>query len=123
MSILKNLVKEAAQLTGSMNSFEAVKDRAPNQIGVYIMRYRGKVMYVGRAIEDRPGQSTKGLRKRLQEHWRGAANCKQELFRHKHDITVEIKVCETVAEARQLEGSLIRKHDTVNNGWNLRYED
>ena len=26
-------------------------------------------------------------------------------------------------EAKKLEATLIRKHDTVKNGWNLRYED
>lgn len=104
-------------------SFEKVKDKAPNQVGVYVMRYQGKIMYVGRAIEDRPGQSTRGLRKRLQEHWRGAANCKPELYRHRDEITVTLQTCDTEADARGLESMLIRKHDTVENGWNLRYED
>jgi excinuclease UvrABC nuclease subunit len=112
--IIKTMVKT--------NSFETVKDLAPNQIGVYIMSYQGKVMYIGRAIEDRPGQSTKGLRKRLQEHWRGAANCKQELFQHRDEITVSIRTCSSVEEAKRLEAALIRKYDTVNKGWNLRYE-
>ncbi|HYK74210.1 MAG TPA: hypothetical protein VEV44_13975 [Pseudoneobacillus sp.] len=104
-------------------NFEQVKDQAPNQVGVYIMEYNGRVMYVGRAIEDRPNQSPKGLRKRLQEHWRGAANCKQELFLHRDYIWVTLKLCHSVEEARQLEARFIRQYDTVNNGWNLRYED
>ncbi len=122
MSFLKGLVNAVSKSVNSFNSFEAVKDSAPNQIGVYIMRYHGKVMYVGRAIEDRPGQSTKGLRKRFQEHWRGAANCKPELHQHKHNLTVSITTCNTVEEAKRLEGELIRTYDTVNSGWNLRYE-
>lgn len=105
------------------SSFEYVKDHAPNQVGVYIMKYKGKVMYVGRAIEDRPGQCTKGLRKRLQEHYRGAANGKPELFQHRDELTVTIKICQTVEEAKALEARLIRLYDTVANGWNLRYED
>lgn len=127
MSLFKSLVKGVMNIAGdavkSMNSFENVKDRAPNQVGVYIMSLKGKVMYVGRAIEDRPGQSTKGLRKRLQEHWRGAANCKPELFQYRDQLTVSLKICQTVEEAKALEARLIRQYDTVRNGWNLRYED
>lgn len=127
MGLFKSLVKGALNVAGgvvkNINSFENVKDRAPNQIGVYIMSLNGKVKYVGRAIEDRPGQSTKGLRKRLQEHWRGAANCKPELFQYRNQITVSLKVCQTVAQAKALEARLIRQYDTVQNGWNLRYED
>lgn len=103
-------------------NFESIKESAPNQIGVYIMSYNGKVMYVGRAIEGRPGQSPSGLRKRLQEHWRGSANCKKELHKYRHEISVRIKICGTVQEAKALESELIRQYDTVASGWNLRYE-
>ncbi|HQM86062.1 MAG TPA: GIY-YIG nuclease family protein [bacterium] len=119
MGFLNSILKMA----NSVNSFESVKDRAPNEIGVYIMSHDGKVKYIGRAIEDRPGQSTKGLRKRLQEHWRGAANCKPELHKHRKEITVKTRICNSVEEAKDLEARLIRKYDTVENGWNLRYED
>jgi len=111
------------KMANSMNSFESIKDSAPNEIGVYIMSHNGKVKYIGRAIEDRLGQSTKGLRKRLQEHWRGAANCKPGLHKHRKEITVKIRICNSVEEAKELEAKLIRKYDTVENGWNLRYED
>jgi len=107
----------------STNSFKNVKDRAPNQIGVYIMSHNGKVMYVGRAIENRPNQSPCGLRKRLQEHWRGASAGKPELFQYREEITVNLRICSNVEEARALEASLIRKYNTVDKGWNLRYED
>lgn len=107
----------------SSANFEAVKDSAPNQIGVYVMSLNGTVMYVGRAVENRPNQSSSGLRKRLQEHWRGATAGKPELAKHKHDLNVRIIPCKTVDEAKALEAKLIRKHDTVDNGWNLRYED
>ena len=123
MGLFSSLVKSVTSVASNISSFENVKDRAPNQVGVYIMNYNGRVMYVGRAIEDRPGQSPKGLRKRLQEHWRGAANCKPELHRHRNKITVQLKVCSTIEEAKRLEGQLIRKYDTVEKGWNLRYED
>lgn len=127
MSIFKKFVKGAANLGGKalkdLNSFEKVKDQAPNQIGVYIMRLNGKVMYVGRAIENRPNQSPKGLRKRLQEHWRGAGNCKPELYNHREELTVSLKTCQTVEEAKSLEARLIREYNTVEDGWNLRYED
>lgn len=78
---------------GGANSFEKVKDTAPNKIGVYLMYHKGRVMYVGRAVEERPGQSTKGQRKRLKEHWRGAGSCKAELHRYRDDITVKLKIC------------------------------
>lgn len=127
MSLFKSLVKGVINIAGdvakNVNSFESVKDRAPNQVGVYIMSLNGKVMYVGRAIEDRPGQSTKGLRKRLQEHWRGAGNCKPELYQYRNQLTVSLKVCQTVEEAKALEARLIRQYNTVEEGWNLRYED
>jgi excinuclease UvrABC nuclease subunit len=127
MSFFKKMLSSAGKMAGeaisSVNSFESVKDRAPNQIGIYLMSLNGKVMYVGRAIEDRPGQSTKGLRKRLQEHWRGAGNCKPELYQYRDKLTVSIKTCETVEEVKRLEGELIRKYNTVEEGWNLRYED
>jgi len=123
MSILKKISKKAGSLIKSTTSFKVVKNIAPNQIGVYLMKLNGKVMYVGRAIENRPNQSTKGLRKRLQEHWRGAANCKPELFSYKDQLTVSLKNCATVEEAKALEAKLIRKYNTVVEGWNLRYED
>ena len=104
-------------------NFEQVVKRAPNKIGVYIAKLDGKVVYVGRAIENRPGQSPCGLRKRLQEHWRGARAGKGSLHRHRNEIDLSIRPCNSVEEAKQLEAKLIRQHDTVQNGWNERYED
>ena len=104
-------------------SFKDAVDRAPNQIGVYLMWHEGRVKYVGRAIENRDGQSTRGLRKRLQEHYRGAANCKSECHNNRDEIQVTWYTYETEEEARENEAKLIRKYDTVDNGWNLRYED
>lgn len=121
--MLKRVLKQIGNVVSKANSFQVVKEVAPNQIGVYIMSLKGKVMYVGRAIEDRPGQSTKGLRKRLLEHWRGAANCKPELFQYREQLTVRLRTCETVEEAKKLEAELIRRYNTVEEGWNLRYED
>jgi excinuclease UvrABC nuclease subunit len=123
MGFLDAFTKMAGSAINKANSFEFVKDKAPNQVGVYLMKHEGKVKYVGRAIEDRPGQSTKGLRKRLQEHWRGATNCKPELHKHRKEISVSTRTCATADEAKELEARLIREHDTVANGWNLRYED
>lgn len=127
MGLFKSLLSSSAtgllRKVRTYQKFENVKDIAPNKIGVYIFRLDGDVVYVGRAIEDRPGQHTKGLRKRLQEHWRGAANCKPEIYQYRNDLTVEMKICPTISEAKGLEASLIRKYKTVTNGWNLRYED
>ena len=123
LSLFKTLVSAAVKQVNKVNSFEIVKNNAPNEIGVYIMKLNGKVMYVGRAIENREGQSTRGLRKRLQEHWRGAGNCKPELYQYRDQLTVTLKVCSSVEEAKRLEGQLIRQYNTVEKGWNLRYED
>lgn len=122
MGFFDSVLGLVVSASNKFNSFESVKDRAPNEIGVYLMKHKGKVMYVGRAIEDRPGQSPKGLRKRLQEHWRGADAGKPELNRYRDEITVEIRICQSVEDAKALEGRLIRQYDTVGNGWNLRYE-
>ena len=110
-------------LGGGKGNFEAIVKKAPNQVGVYIAKLDGKVVYVGRAVEDRPGQSPSGLRKRLQEHWRGASAGKTELYQHRDKINISIKPCDSVEEAKELEAKLIRQYDTVNNGWNDRYED
>ncbi|WP_130859705.1 GIY-YIG nuclease family protein [Gracilibacillus phocaeensis] len=122
MGILSSVAKGITKISRKVTSFEVVKNIAPNEVGVYIMSLNGKVMYVGRAIENRQNQTPKGLRKRLQEHWRGAANGKPELFSYRDQLTVSLKVCKTVEDAKQLESRLIRQHDTVENGWNLRYE-
>jgi excinuclease UvrABC nuclease subunit len=107
---------------GSGN-FEMKTKTAPNQIGVYIAKLDGKVVYVGRAIENRPGQSPSGLRKRLQEHWRGASAGKGDLYEHRDEISISLMPCNSVEETKALEAKLIRQYDTVNSGWNDRYED
>ena len=45
MGFLDGLVKVVSSAIDNANSFEAIKDRAPNQVGVYIMSYNGKIMY------------------------------------------------------------------------------
>lgn len=61
--MLKRVLKQIGNVVSKANSFQVVKEVAPNQIGVYIMSLKGKVMYVGRAIEDRPGQIQKAYEK------------------------------------------------------------
>ena len=95
---------------------------APNKIGVYVVRLNGKIKYIGRAIENRPGQRTSGLRKRLQEHFRGAKAGNKKIFENRDDVDISMVRCESVQQARHTESSLIRKYDTVRSGWNLRYE-
>ena len=92
-------------------------ERAPNEIGVYVIKHKGKVVYVGRAIEDRPSQSTKGLRKRLGEHARGAKTSNQGLnkYRNDKDTTVEFYLTGSDAAAKNLEAELINKHDPLEN--------
>ena len=105
------------------NNFKSVVENAPNKIGVYIARLDGKVVYVGRAIEDRDSQSTSGLRKRLQEHYRGGDTGNELLFAHKDEINIEIHTPDTVDEVKELEARLIKKYNTVNDGWNKRNEN
>ena len=105
------------------NNFKSVVNNAPNKIGVYIARLEGKVKYVGRAIENRDSQSTSGLRKRLQEHYRGGHTGSESMFTYKDEINIETITTDTVDEAKELEARLIRKFDTVNDGWNKCYAD
>lgn len=104
-------------------NFKTIVKDAPNKVGVYIVELDSRVVYVGRAIEDRPGQSTSGLRKRLQEHFRGATAGKREMFKYRDKINVTIKPCDSVEKAKKIEARLIRKYNTVENGWNNKYED
>ena len=92
-------------------------ERAPNEVGVYEFKHKGEVVYVGRAIEDRPSQSTKGLRKRLEEHARGAKTSSQGLdkYRNDKDTTVELYRTGSDAAAKNLEAELIDKHDPLEN--------
>lgn len=104
-------------------NFKTIVKEAPNKVGVYLVELDSRVVYVGRAIENRPGQYTSGLRKRLQEHFRGANTGKREMFEHRDKINVTIKPCDSVEKAKNMEARLIRKYNTVKNGWNDKYED
>lgn len=103
-------------------SFSDAVENAPNKVGVYVHSIDGKAVYVGRAIEARPDQSTSGLNKRLNEHYRGDSNGKPELYQNRDNITTKFIVCDSVSDAKQLEGVLIKKYDTVANGYNKRNE-
>jgi hypothetical protein len=120
------IIKSGANLGANIFKFPNFSDvvkKAPNQIGVYVVRQKGKVVYVGRAIEQRAGQATSGLRKRLMEHFRGSSSGKKELFQNKNNLNVQTIPLKSVQEVKQMEASLIRKYDTVANGWNKRYEN
>ena len=85
---------------------------APNEVGVYVVKHKGDVVYVGRAIEDRPNQSIKGLRKRIREHARGAGTSSEKLddYRNDKDTTVEFHTTGSADAAKNLEAKLIGKH-------------
>ena len=89
------------------------RDAVPNQVGVYVIRHEGKVIYVGRAIEDRPNQSTSGLRKRVLEHARGAGSSSGDLEKYRDDesTTVEWHGTGSADAAKNLEAELIDKHE------------
>ena len=117
--------KNLAKVTGAKfmkANFSDIVKKAPNQIGVYVVRKDGKVMYVGRAIEQRVGQATSGLRKRLLEHFRGSRSGKKELFQNRDKVNVEIIPLKSVEAVKKMEAELIRKYDTVTHGWNKRNE-
>ena len=97
---------------------------APNDIGVYVLKLDGKPMYVGRAIEDRPGQATRGLRKRLQEHYRGASSSSELIRDNREKLTAEIHVAGSSDAAKSLEAKKIDefKTDIDSGGWNKRIE-
>ena len=87
-------------------------ESAPNEVGVYVIKHKEEVVYVGRAIEDRPDQSTKGLRKRVSEHARGAGTSSEKLddYRNDKDTTVEFHLTGSADAAKNLEAKLIDEH-------------
>jgi len=97
---------------------------APHGVGVYVLKREGKPVYVGRAIEDRPNQATKGLRKRLQEHARGADTSSDKIRDNREELTVEFYPTGSVEAAKSLEARKINdlQTDKDNGGWNKRVE-
>ena len=98
---------------------------APNAPGVYVFKVDGKPVYVGRAIEDRPDQATKGLRKRLQEHARGANTSSDDIRNHREALTVEFYSTGSTDAAKALEARKIKELGTHKDdgGWNKRMEE
>ena len=97
---------------------------APQGVGVYVLKLEGEDVYVGRAIEDRPDQATKGSRKRLQEHARGASTSSEKIRSHREELTVEIYSTGSSDAAKSLESKKINelKTHTDDGGWNKRKE-
>ena len=97
---------------------------APHDLGVYVLKREGKPVYVGRAIENRPNQATKGLRKRLQEHARGADTSSDKIRANREDLTVEFFSAGSADAAKSLEARKINelKTDKDSGGWNKRIE-
>lgn len=116
LNIASNMIQK---LFFESANFDVMKELAPNKIGVYIMKLNGEVIFVEKAIEIHAHQKISGLKKRLQEQWKGAANSTLEVFRHREQLKVTIKICETEAEAIALEKALIEQHQTIQHGWNL----
>lgn len=108
---------------GKKRSLKRVLEIAPDTIGVYVIWFHGKAKYVGRAIGKKRHHGSSGLKKRLLEHWSGSSNAKREVYKHRSKVKVQLITCMTVHKAKRVEAKLIRKYDTVRNGWNRRYED
>ena len=97
---------------------------APNSPGVYVLKKDGEPVYVGRAIEDRPGQATKGLRKRLLEHAGGKSTSSENIRNHREELTVEIFPTGSTDAAKTLEARKLKELGTHKDdgGWNKRKE-
>ena len=90
---------------------QGTSEIAPNEFGVYVIKHKGEVVYVGRAI------GNKGLHQRLQEHERGYSTSSQGLdeYRNDKDTTVQFHLTGSAAAAKNLEAELIHKyHPKVN---------
>ena len=111
-------------IPSSQMSLRDAASKAPNEVGVYVLKLDGKPVYVGRATEDRPGQSTKGLRKRLQEHARGASTSSNDIREHRENLMVEFHQTGSVDAAESLEAKKINELMTEKDGggWNKRIE-
>ena len=105
-------------------SLQEARFEAPNEVGVYVMKHHGRPVYVGRAVEDRANQSTSGLRKRLQEHARGASTSSDNIRDNKENLTVEFYQTGSVDAAKSLEARKINELNTDKDsgGWNKRIE-
>ena len=111
-------------IPSSQMNLKDAASKAPNEVGVYVLKLDGTPIYVGRAIEDRPDQSTKGLRKRLQEHARGASTSSNDIRENRENLTVEIHQTGSIEAAKSLEAKKIDecKTEKDNGGWNKRVE-
>ena len=111
-------------IPSSQMSLQDAAREAPNEVGVYVFKLNGKPLYVGRAVEDRPNQSTKGLRKRLQEHARGASTSSNDIRKNRENLTVEFHQTGSVDAAKSLEAKKINelKTEKDSGGWNKRIE-
>ena len=98
---------------------------APNAPGVYVIKKDDEPVYVGRAIENRPSRATKGLRKRLQEHARGASTSSENIRNHRGELTVKFYSTGSTDAAKALEARKIEELRTYkdNGGWNKRMEE
>ncbi len=97
---------------------------APNESGVYVLSRDEGHKYVGRAIEDRTGQATKGLRKRLKEHDRGASTSSKEIRLHRKELTTKMYPTGSTDAAKSLESRKIAEFKTHRDhgGWNKKRE-
>ncbi len=98
-------------------SLQDAKERAPREVGVYRIRDHGKVVYVGKAVQD-----DQGLRKRIGEHARGASTSNDKIRAGREKLTIEFTPTGSKDAANNLEAREIEKHDTRNRGWNKREE-
>ena len=87
---------------------------APNDVGVYVLKFDGRPVYVGQAIN---------LRKRLQEHY-GARKSSEIIGDNREKLTVELHLAGSSDAAQSLEAKKIDEFKTNidDGGWNKRIE-
>lgn len=83
-------------------SIQSAAGEAPKEPGVYVIRHKQKVVYVGHS---------KDLQERIRDHARGASNSSKELdlYREHKDTTVTLILTGSFDAAKNLEANLIKK--------------
>jgi excinuclease UvrABC nuclease subunit len=110
MKVKRKFTLEAIA-AGTAASLEKATDKAPEDMGCYIMTIDNEVVYVGKAES--------GLKKRFQSYYNGNNNYPSGrlIYNNRDYIFVYWEVLETKDECRTLETKLIKELDP---SWNER---
>ena len=120
MSIFNGLldtVKKGAVGVALGCSLKEATRQAPNKMGCYLIYYKGKCVYVGKA-ED-------GIRKRFVQYYNGTTShytSGRMIYEHRDELSVKWIILPTREACRTVEGKLIEKYGKENlwnsqSGW------